>query len=90
MAIVHLIRTEVLIQSEQTQEVVLIKLLKSSKHRNIIQQRKDARKSELNHRDPFEIREAEETGSKKQTEGQKQKTFVSMSDYYYSSPEVCM
>lgn len=38
--------------------------LKSSKHRNIIQQRKDVRKSELNHCDPFEIREAEETGSK--------------------------
>lgn len=38
VAIVHLIRTEVSVQSEQTQEVILIKLLKSSKHRNIIQQ----------------------------------------------------
>lgn len=53
MAIVHLIRTEVSIQSEQTQEVILIKLERVSKHRNIIQQRKDAKKL-LNYCDAFE------------------------------------
>ena len=52
VAIVHLIRTEVSIQSEQTQEVILIKLERVQNIEILYNREKMKEKKELNYCDP--------------------------------------
>lgn len=63
VAIVHLIRTEVLIQSEQTQEVVRVK--RQRVQTEIFYNREKMQKNGLNYCDSFVAQEEETEGQKK-------------------------